>query len=164
MPILVSDTSIVIELGRGQFFEAVFASGMTLVVPNLLYEAELVQENGPYLRALGLGVLSLDGEEMEVVQLLQGTHRALSSADRAAWVCARRPDHWLLTGDGKLRAAAEKDNITVRGALWILDHLEAAGKISMSALHSGLSQIAADPRCWLPKHEITLRLEKWSHG
>jgi hypothetical protein len=59
MIILVSDTSILIDLERGGLLEAAFSCGMTLVVPDLLYERELADENGPYLKSLGLGVVSL---------------------------------------------------------------------------------------------------------
>ena len=46
MIILVSDTSILIDLERGGLLEAAFACGLTMVVPDLLYERELEPENG----------------------------------------------------------------------------------------------------------------------
>lgn len=65
MIILVSDTSILIDLERGGLLEAAFSCGLTMVVPDLLYERELEPENGPLLRALGLGVVSLTPEEVD---------------------------------------------------------------------------------------------------
>ena len=56
MIVLVSDTSILIDLERGGLLEAAFSCGLTMVVPDLLYERELESENGPFLRKLGLGV------------------------------------------------------------------------------------------------------------
>ncbi|MEI2713936.1 MAG: hypothetical protein V9G04_11790 [Nocardioides sp.] len=55
MIILVSDTSILIDLERGGLLEAAFSCGLTMVVPDLLYERELEPENGALLRKLGLG-------------------------------------------------------------------------------------------------------------
>ena len=55
MIILVSDTSILIDLERGGLLEASFSCGLTMVVPDLLYERELEPENGALLRKLGLG-------------------------------------------------------------------------------------------------------------
>ncbi|MDG0857490.1 hypothetical protein [Roseateles puraquae] len=55
MIILVSDTSVLIDLERGGLLEPAFSCGLTMVVPDLLYDRELVAENGPFLKQLGLG-------------------------------------------------------------------------------------------------------------
>ena len=56
MIILVSDTSILIDLERGGLLEAAFSCGLTMVVPDLLYEREL--EPGELLGSL-VGKLTL---------------------------------------------------------------------------------------------------------
>jgi hypothetical protein len=66
MIILVSDTSVLIDLERGGLLEVAFSLGYPMVVPDLLYERELGAENGPYLRGLGLGVVALTAEEVEL--------------------------------------------------------------------------------------------------
>ncbi|MCW3618671.1 hypothetical protein K6Y76_37205, partial [Burkholderia cenocepacia] len=63
MIILVSDTSVLIDLERGGLLEAAFSCGLTMAVPDLLYERELETENGPLLRKLGLGVVALTPDE-----------------------------------------------------------------------------------------------------
>ena len=68
MIILVSDTSILIDLERGGLLEAAFACGHQLVVPDLLYQLELEQENGPLLLEMGLKVVGLTSEEVEFAQ------------------------------------------------------------------------------------------------
>ena len=50
MIILVSDTSVLIDLERGALLESAFSCGLTMVVPDLLYARELAAENGPLLR------------------------------------------------------------------------------------------------------------------
>jgi hypothetical protein len=162
MPVLVSDTSILIELERGQFLEAMFGCGLVFVVPDLLFGAELADGNGPYLRKLGLGVIALNGDELTAVQQLKLESNKLSLPDCSALICGRRPDHSLLTGDWRLRAEAERLGLTVRGSLWVIDQLELAGNIAGATLHAGLTQMAAHHRCWLPKSEIAARLKKWS--
>jgi hypothetical protein len=67
MNILVSDTSVLIDLERGELLETVFSAGLTLVVPDLLYERELENDIGPYLRHLGLGVVTLNAAACEHV-------------------------------------------------------------------------------------------------
>ena len=60
MTILVSDTSVLIDLERGELLNHAFACGLTMVVPDLLYARELESDNGPLLRKLGLGIVALD--------------------------------------------------------------------------------------------------------
>ncbi len=158
--ILVSDTSVLIDLERGQLLEAMFTCGLALVVPDVLYLAELEQHNGQYLRTLGLGVLTLNSEEMSLAQVIFSQSK-LSFPDSCALVCAQRADHILMAGDAALRATAEGREITVRGLLWTLDQIEASGRFGVETLHAALVQIAAHPRCRLPKGEVTARLEKW---
>jgi len=49
MSVLVSDTSVLIDLERGNLLEAVFSSSIELAVPDLLFERELPPYNGPEL-------------------------------------------------------------------------------------------------------------------
>lgn len=162
MIILVSDTSVLIDLERGGLLEAAFACGHQLIVPDHLYETELEPENGPLLLALGLNVVELTSEEVEFAQSLNGTSPALTLADCFALSCARRPQHMLITGDKALRSRAVGKSVPCGGVLWLLDQMEASGAIALASLAEGLEKISADPRCRLPKHEIEGRLIKWS--
>ena len=162
MVILVSDTSVLIELERGGLLEPAFSCGLAMVVPDLLYQKEIEEENGPYLRMLGLGVVSLTPDEVEVAQAIRMQRPALSLPDCFALTCALRQDHLLVTGDMTLRKEATTRNAQVCGLLWLLDQMEACGKFSFSLLHEGLSKIDAHQRCRLPKEEVKIRLLKWS--
>lgn len=160
MTILVSDTSVLIDLERGSLLVPAFASGLSMVVPDLLYEDELENTNGPYLRTLGLGVLALDPPELQLVQTIKRRRPVLSLADCFALVLALRKDHALVTGDRNLRSEAEKERTPTYGLLWLLDQLAGLG-VDRSTLHQGLSGIAAHTRCRLPKDDVTRRLEAW---
>ena len=162
MVILVSDTSVLIDLERGALLERVFSCGLTMAVPDLLYEKELASYNGPYLQKLGLGVTVLSPTELGLAQTIKNERSALSLSDCFALSCSLRPNHALLTGDRNLRAEAEMRNAQVYGLLWLLDQLEASGQIPASALHDGLSKIAAHERCRLPKDEVKTRLDRWA--
>jgi hypothetical protein len=161
MIILVSDTSILIDLDRGGLIETAFSCGLTMVVPDLLYETELAQENGNYLKALGLGVINLNPREVEMAQSIHSKRPALSLPDCFALCCATRPEHTLVTGDKALRNEATSRLGTVRGLLWLLDQMEASGAVSNDHLYQGLIRITANVRCRLPKEEVSSRLEKW---
>lgn len=161
MVILVSDTSILTDLEKGGLLEAIFASGLTFVVPDQLYDKELKDYNGPYLKTLGLGVLDLTPEELEAVQQLKAHAKGLSLSDRCALICALRPNHRLITGDGLLRKEASAKKADVYGLFWLLDFLENANT-PYNLLHEALEKISNNPICRLPKEEIKIRLTKWS--
>jgi len=162
MIILVSDTSILIDLDRGGLLEAAFSCGFTLIVPDLLYEKELEPENGAYLKSLGLGVVSLTSDEVAFAQVLRNTRKALSLADCFALSCAVRPDHVLLTGDKALRSEATSRQAQVYGLLWMLDQMSASGVVSHAVLIEGLTRISSHQRCRLPQAEVHKRLARWN--
>lgn len=161
MIILVSDTSILIDLERGGLLEASFSCGLTMVVPDLLYERELEPENGALLRKLGLGVVSLTPEEVALAQRLRTERKALSLPDCFALSCATRADHALVTGDKILRTEAMARLGNVYGLLWMLDQMAASGSVPTTQLYEGLARISAHPRCRLPQSEVRSRLNAW---
>ena len=162
MIILVSDTSILIDLERGGLLEAAFSCELTMVVPDLLYERELEPENGALLRKLGLGVVSLTPEEVALAQKLRTERKALSLPDCFALSCATRADHALVTGDKILRTEAMARLGTVYGLLWMLDQMAASGSVPTTLLYEGLSRISSHPRCRLPHAEVRSRLNSWA--
>ncbi len=161
MIILVSDTSVLIDLERGGLLESAFSCGLTMVVPDLLYARELEAENGPLLRKLGLGVVALNPDEVNFAQQLRTQQPGLSLPDCFALSCARRLDHALVSGDKLLRTEAQAKHCVVYGLLWILDQMEVSGKVSTATLHEGLSRIWNHPRRRLPKNDVTARLQRW---
>lgn len=162
MIFLVSDTSILIDLERGGLLEAVFSSGMAFVVPDLLYERELENDIGPYLRTLGLGVVSLSPEELKFVQQVNSERRGLSLPDCFALSCATRPDYRLVTGDGLLRKEATKRLGEVYGLLWLLDQMFASGKVPSDLLANSLATIAQHRKARLPTDEVQKRILAWT--
>lgn len=162
MRILVSDTSILIDLERGGLVESAFGCGFQIAVPDLLYDKELDDEFGQRLQALGLSIAELSAQELQNAQTLHEARRALSLADCSALLCAARPDHILLTGDRVLRREAEDHGIAdVHGLLWLLDRIAEAERATPDQLHAGLTRISEGDRCRLPKPEVDERLRRW---
>ena len=89
MHILVSDTSVLIDLERGQLLEATFGLTWKFAVPDLLYKRELRSHNGPQLLRLGLRVESLDGDGVLTALGYQARVPALSLADSFALALAK---------------------------------------------------------------------------
>lgn len=163
MIVLVSDTSILIDLERGGLLEAAFSCGLTMIVPDLLYQRELENENGPYLRSLGLGVVALTPDEVTLAQMVRTARPVLSLPDCFALSCATRPHHVLMTGDKTLRNEALARTVAaVHGLLWLLDQMAASGRVGLSQLHEGRGRISGHPRCRLPAVEVEARLRRWA--
>ena len=60
MQVLVSDTSVLVDLERGSLLEASFRLPHRFAVPDLLYERELKDWGGEELIRLGLSVEELE--------------------------------------------------------------------------------------------------------
>lgn len=164
MTVLVSDTSVIIDLERGEILDAVFTLEVPFAVPDLLFEHELRGPLGDRLAALGLGVEELAPAELQAATTLSRADRSLSTADTFAFALAQSRRWTLLTGDAGLRRAAEAHQLEVHGALWIFDQLEAGGNCGFQTLHRALSQTSSHPRCRLARPEINRRLNRYQVG
>jgi predicted nucleic acid-binding protein len=159
--ILVSDTSVLIDLDRAGLLEAVFALPHEFAVPDVLYDREMRGEWGERLVALGLQVAEVSAEGVGNALRYRQIRASLSVADSFALALAKEKTWLLLTGDGQLRELADGENVECHGLLWLLDMLEEAGAPDAQLLHDGLAAVAAHPRCRLPRREITIRLERY---
>ena len=84
MKILVSDTSVLIDLERGGFLDSCFRLPFEFAVPDLLYARELADFGGPELVARGLRVEELTGDEVTAAQTVRVAHLKLSVPDAYA--------------------------------------------------------------------------------
>lgn len=162
MPLLVSDTSVLIDLRHGNLLEAAFRLQDTFAVPDLLFERELKLDRGAALQALGLRVESLSSEMVIAAMHVQRGHPLLSIPDCFALALAEANGWTLLTGDAVLRALAHRRQLDCHGVLWVFDRMHIEKVASLAALHAGLTAIAAHPRCRLPAREIAQRLAAYA--
>lgn len=160
MDVLVSDTSVVIDLERAQIIEHVFALPYRFIVPDALYEQELRDYGGERLIAKGLQVRTLTGEQVREAQRLRTLERRISIHDSYALSLAKAGAAILLAGDAALRRLAEAEGVRCHGVLWIFDQLEERQVVLRTLLYEGLARLANHPRCRLPRAEIDLRLER----
>lgn len=162
MKILVSDTSVLLDLERGNLLEACFQLSITLTVPDVLYEDELSNYGGPRMLELGLQRLELDDKGVQLALGYRSKVSAISVSDSFALALAKTSKFILLTGDRALRNLAEQEKVECHGVLWVLDLLEQEQVVPIKELHDGLKQIGEHPRCRLPKHQVTLRLQRFA--
>jgi len=162
MIILVADSSVLIDLERGNLLESALSGPDAIAVPDFLYDVDLSNHNGPEFVAGGLQIIHLDATEMTSAQELYNARRdRLSLPDCSAFVCSRRPDHQLLTGDRALREHAEATGMAPHGVLWLLDRLHDSGSVAPETLSVGLTAMANHRQSRLPQSEVNLRLRRW---
>ena len=160
MDVLVSDTSVVIDLERAEILDYVFALPYRFVVPDALYEQELKDYGGERLIAKGLQVRILTGEQMQEAQRLRTLERRISIHDSYALSLAKAEAAILLAGDAAMRRLAAAEGVRCHGVLWIFDQLEDKQSVSRALLRHALTRLAAHPRCRLPPDEVNLRLTR----
>ena len=162
MIVLVSDTSVLIDLERGAFLESAFSLSFELAVPDLLYQRELKEHGGKRLLDLGLKVEDLNGEVTAWAVSFWRQHPTLTLPDCFALALAADRGWTLLTGDAGLRDLATAESVDCHGVLWVLDQLLTESIVLPDVLREGLEAIASHPRCRLPRREINARLERYA--
>lgn len=161
MPILVSDTSILIDLERADLLEEMFLLPYEFAVPDLLFARELFGELGNRLIQLGLRIEELTPVEVLRATIVNRQHVQLSTPDTFAFAIAESRGWGLLTGDGTLRKLATAEQLDMHGVLWVFDQLADGAHVDVDRLHGGLSTLAAHPRCRLPAKEVQERLVRF---
>ena len=162
MQILVSDTSVLVDLERGSLLEASFRLAVRFVVPDLLYERELKHWGGVDLKKLGLVIEQLDGAGVSLALAYRKRVPALSLPDCFALALAQIRSWILLSGDSALSQVATAAAVECHGVLWLLDMLHDTAVVDIRELHNGLTAIAQHPRCRLPNSEVRRRLASYA--
>jgi predicted nucleic acid-binding protein len=164
MQVLVSDTSVLVDLEHGALLQAAFRLPFRFSVPDLLFQRELKDHGGVELLQLGLCVVELDGICVTRALSYRQRVQALTLPDSFALALAQANAWILVTGDGPLRKLAAAEAVECHGVLWMLDQMHLANVASPQDLHNGLKAIAAHPRCRLPAPEVKQRLTTYAVG
>ncbi len=150
MHILVSDTSILIDIERAGLEDVLLRIGHTWVVPDALYAAELETWTGPRWKQRGLQVLELTPEEAQFAQERFQQNRSVSLNDCFALALARKRQLTLLTGDGALRKLATEEAVECHGFLWLI-RVAAESGADVVQLEEGILRLLNHIRCRLPR-------------
>ena len=162
MDVLVSDTSVVIDLERAGLIEHVFALPYRFVVPDALYEQELKEYGGPRLVELGLQVRVLTGEQVMEAQRMRALERRISIHDSYALSLAKSEAAILLAGDAAMRRLAAVEEVRCHGVLWVFDEFEERRIVTATELLRGLTAVREGPRFRLPAQDVELRLARYA--
>jgi hypothetical protein len=122
--------------------------------------AELKEPPGNSLISLGYESFQLTPEVVDIVFQFANRYTKPSRTDLFALAAAKTLEMTLLTGDGNLRKAANKEQVDVHGLLWLLDKLFDAQLVAGPQLSDSLETIVAKG-ARLPKNEVQRCKEKW---
>lgn len=156
---LVVDTSVCIDIFNGAILYEVVKLPYYYLLPDVII-AELDEPPGVIFTNAGFVSSGTAGNEIYLVSELGARYNGLSLNDVFALATAKREGLTLLTGDNKLRSAANREKVDVHGTLWVLDRLVEDSIISPPAAADALEKIMAT-NTWLPARECRERLARW---
>ena len=164
MLLVVKDACLLIDLVEVGLLETWFQLGIPTHTTDLVL-AEVKsyrQQITAFVHGKTLQEHSLDATALqETVNFSRAN--GISLPDASAVVLAKQLSAMLLTGDRKLRRAAELHQIETHGILWILDHMVNHGalrpKLAAQQLESLLKRGSR-----YPKHECEERIQKWQNA
>lgn len=168
MRIVVSDSSCLIDLRKVSLLDALLKLPYEILIPNTLFEDELLKFSDAQKRALirgGLKIVDLPGERVLRAQELIRAVPQLSVNDGFAFALAESHDGCiLLTGDAHLRKLATKHKIEVHGILWTLDQIHVNRIKTSRVVYAALCALHGDPTVRLPKLELAAYIKRYKAG
>lgn len=159
MPLLISDSSVLIDLLDGGLIDRLFLLPDEFATPVALFIEEL-EESYPQLPAMGLQLVDYEGVDWVVgIQDYKIRHRGPSDMDLLALLIAHQRGCPLVTGDKRLREAAEQENVEVRGTLGLIEAMVVHGLITVSEAETSYDRMRlAGSR--LPWNEVLRQIER----
>lgn len=160
--LLISDANILIDMEAGGLIEVMFRLPETFAVPDVLFMEELVNES-PKLPGYGLQVLRLAEETVAESERLRQVYRHPSLNDLLALALAKQESCPLLTGDRRLREAANQEGVEFKGTLWLVERLVEEAIITVAEAAEAYDRMFREDR-WLPRAEVTKQLKRLGHN
>jgi predicted nucleic acid-binding protein len=122
MKVVISDANVIIDMVDCGLIDNVFELPYQFTVPDMLFSDELGEQHSNLIE-LGMVLLELTPQSLIKTQTLNAEYSRVSFYDCLAMVAAEQESCMLLTGDGALRKLATKENIEVRGTIWLMEQL-----------------------------------------
>lgn len=166
MPVVVVDTSCMIDLRKVDLLKALLQLPCTFVVPDVLFDGEwlcLEEDEKAALCEEGLEIRELTADAVGKASQYFKQHALLALNDCFVLALAEETqDCAILSGDGSLRQVAESVGIQAHGVLWVTDELERQQVVEIRILHAALEVFHDDDTIFLPKYEVARRLRRLS--
>ena len=165
MRTFVIDSSILIEFSKHGILEELFRLPFEFVVPDLLFEQELI-DLGRYsrddLNRFGLGVEALNAAEVEAAQSHQSSQSRLSLVDCSAIALASSRNHALLTGDRRMQEFAGTLGVEHHEVLWLIERILDEGIMPVTEILSSLRAMRDSGKSCVPAQQLERRIQELS--
>ncbi len=163
-PVIVYDASCLIDLQKGGLLNVIYKLPHRIVIPHPVRKWELTrlsEHEWKMLDDAGTITHYPNLDQFRQSLKLKARHNTLSETDCFCIVTTQIYSGILLTGDAQLRKVAESRGIQVHGALWVIDQLHSTEVCSIQLLIRALKVWYEEKHVFLPKHEISSRLNNW---
>jgi predicted nucleic acid-binding protein len=160
--LLVGDANVFIDFDVAGLAAELFRLPHEVVVPDVLFEQELAGRH-QHLLKLGLRVRSLTGAEVSEAYRFHLKYREPSVNDLFALTLAKSLDCPLVTGDCRLRAAAEAEGLQLVGTLTLMEQLFLHSIARVVEIRSAYERMRRGGRR-LPWEEVESQLVRLARG
>lgn len=165
MHIIINDANILIDIAKLDMVELFSKLNFSLYTTDFVIN-EI--ENPDQLKTIErlcnnkkMEIITTTSERLfYIYDIYNNQTKGLSVADCSVWYYSKQMNAILCTGDGNLRKQAKKDNIEVRGILYIFDELLRQDIISYHYATEKLEKLRKS-NVRLPTEEIKKRLFLW---
>jgi len=158
--LIISDSNIFIDMEVSGLTRQLFQLPESFATPNILFDEELMAQH-PELPVLGLSILDVSAEFMAMADQWQDIYPDPTMNDLFAMALAKQEQSPLLTGDQRLRRAAEMEKIEVHGTLWLMDRMHHEDIITTKNMEKAYD-LMRDAKRRLPWDEVDKQLKKFS--
>lgn len=164
--VLITDANVWIDLYLGDVLSHAARTENVIVIPDivhreLLRSQQVLHEEVRLLIDLGNVKLgTLDGSGVEIALALGRKYTRPQRPDLFALTLAKTENAVLITGDRRLRDAAERESVNVHGTLWFMEQLVAENLISKQGASDALQKMLGSGRR-LPKAECSDLIRRW---
>ena len=163
MKYISSDTNVWLDFSVIDKLAWPFLLPYQYIMNNDAVENELLSPMGlkKDLLNLGLQPVELTEEEFYLTESFGEKYARLSLYDCIALAIAKNRKIKLMTGDGSLRMAAQKEGVSFIGTIGILDELYSGGYIKKDEYIDGLELLKVNngKKVRLPDEELQRRIE-----
>ena len=161
--IIISDTNIFLDLITVNMLDALFQLPCDICtsdfVINEIAWPEQRAEIDKHIITKELEAISFGFNDLVKINELHN-NSSTSMTDCSVWYLAKETGGRLLTGDGRLRKAAESDGVKVSGILYVFDNLVEYNILDKTTASALLQQLMA-VNSRLPKQECEKRILRW---
>ncbi|WP_179004438.1 hypothetical protein [Winogradskyella forsetii] len=165
MKIIINDANILIDLVKLELLEAFSKLNFDLYTTDFVIEELNDKQRAPITElseSNKLGIIeTIAIEDFQGINIILENSSGLSFEDCSVWYYSKKLSGVLLTGDGKLRKQASKDDLEVRGIIYLFDEFLSQELIIFEVAVEKIIQLnLLNNR--LPKKEIQKRIDSWS--